>query len=91
MQISKPRSLQNSVSDRLQNSEQVWNQNAAGFAAPCPAGAGSSFKDRIHFLTQGSAEFWIRLKMMFLTSGKPQNMSGDDFERNEKVRFCGLF
>ena len=50
----------------------------------------ASFKDRIHFLTQGSAESGIRLKMMFLVPEKPKNMSDNDFERNQKVRFCGF-
>ena len=34
--------LLNSTDDRLQNSKEDWCQNAVGFAAPCPAGAGSS-------------------------------------------------
>ena len=32
----------NSREDQLQNSKRDWCQNAVGFAAPCPAGAGSS-------------------------------------------------
>ena len=44
-------------------------------------------KDRIHFLTQASAGFEIRPKMMFLGSGKLKTMFYDDFEQHEKIEF----
>ena len=44
-------------------------------------------KDRIHFLTQASAGFEIRPKMVFLGSGKLKTMFYDDFEQHEKIEF----
>ena len=46
-----------------------------------------ALKDRIHFLTQASAGFEIRPKMVFLGSGKLKTMFYDDFEQHEKIEF----
>ena len=45
------------------------------------------FKDRVHFLTQASAGFVKRPKMVLWGSGKLKTMFFDDFEQYEKIEF----
>ena len=44
-------------------------------------------KDRVHFLTQASAGFVKRPKMVLWGSGKLKTMFFDDFEQYEKIEF----